>query len=97
MQSALAQPDAAGPANHGGWRVVIDLGPAGAERFRAFTASHVKRRLAILVDGVVESAPLIQSEIGGGHLSITLGRGAPEEQAVEAKRLEATLLGAPAR
>ena len=93
VQGAQAQPDGAGPADHGGWHVVIELGPAGAERFRAFTASHVRRRLAILVDGRVESAPFDPERDWRRPPRDHPGTRLPEEQAVEAKRLEATLLG----
>jgi preprotein translocase subunit SecD len=73
--------------------VRVALGEAGAERFRAFTAAHVKRRLAIVVDGRVESAPVIQTEIPGGVVSITMGAGAPEEQQAQARRLADRLMG----
>jgi preprotein translocase subunit SecD len=95
VKSARVRPSGDVPSDREGWLVAVELGPAGAERFRAFTASHVKRRLAIVVDGVVESAPVILSEIGGGHLQITMEAGSAEQQLVEAKRLEARLLGRP--
>jgi hypothetical protein len=89
--------DAMAPDNRGttlaSWTVRVALGEAGAERFRAFTAAHVKRRLAIVVDGRVESAPVIQTEIPGGVVSITMGAGAPEEQQAQARRLADRLMG----
>jgi len=36
---------------------------------------------------------VIVSEIGGGSLSITMGRGSLEQQLADAKRLEGKLLG----
>jgi hypothetical protein len=75
------------------WSVAVELGPEGAERFRAFTRSHLKRRLAIVVDGVVQSAPVIQAEIPGGHVSITFGSGDEEEQMRQARELQDKLLG----
>ena len=84
-----------GPASGEGATVHIELAPASAERFRAFTASHVKRRLAIVVDGVVESAPVILSAIDGGRLTITMGAASPEDQLAAARALEARLLGRP--
>jgi hypothetical protein len=93
VKSAHAVPQDVEKAYRGGWAVVIELAPAGAERFRAFTVSHLKRRLAMVVDGVVESAPVIQAEIPGGHIQITMGTGDPEKQREDAKRLEDRLLG----
>jgi preprotein translocase subunit SecY len=76
-----------------GWTVRVQLGADGAERFRAFTAAHVKRRLAIVVDGMVESAPVIITEIPSGVVSITMGSGGPEQQRGDAKRLADRLMG----
>jgi len=94
IAGAAAEPEAqdhgAGPAR---WHVRVDLRPAGAERFRAFTAANIKRRLAIVVDGKVSSAPVIQSEIPGGVVTISLGSSVPEQQRVDAKRLADSLTG----
>lgn len=46
----------------------------GAELFRRLTANSIKKRMAIVLDDSVESAPVIQAEIGGGRAQITLGR-----------------------
>jgi preprotein translocase subunit SecD len=40
------------------------LNERGAQKFGQFTASNIGRRLAIVLDGEVESAPTIQSKIG---------------------------------
>lgn len=53
--------------------VSITLGAGGAQRFEDATRANVKKRLAIVVDGQVMSAPVVQSAIGGGRLQITLG------------------------
>lgn len=45
----------------------------GAELFRQMTGANVKKRMAIVLDDRVESAPVIQTEIGGGRAQITLG------------------------
>ena len=45
--------------------VHFSLNPAGAERFSRETGRSVGRRLAIILDGRVESAPTIQSQISG--------------------------------
>lgn len=78
-------------------QVLITLRSEGAERSRAFTAANVKRRLAIVVEGKVENAPVILAEIGGGSVSINVGAGAPERQLADAKRLAARLTGGPLR
>lgn len=54
--------------------MAIALSRDGGERFAAATGEWRDRRLAILVDGEVNSAPIVRSEIRGGRLSITFGR-----------------------
>jgi hypothetical protein len=94
VKSATALPSRDAAAGREAWQVCVNLGAAGAERFRAFTASHVNRRMAIVVDGVVESVPVIREEIGGGRLVITMGGGSADQRA-DAMRLQARLLGKP--
>jgi preprotein translocase subunit SecD len=53
--------------------VAINFNSSGADQFKELTGRNVKRRMAIVLDDVVASAPVIQSEIGGGHCSITMG------------------------
>lgn len=45
----------------------------GADIFERVTGQNVKRRMAIVLDDRVESAPVIQTRIAGGHAQITLG------------------------
>jgi hypothetical protein len=74
--------------------IAISLTTAGTERFRAFTAAHVQKRAAILLDGMVRSAPLIQTEIGGGKVRISGFAGQdPEKALAEVKRVAAGLKG----
>jgi len=51
--------------------VELILNPTGARLFEQITAANVKRRLAIVLDNKVYSAPVIQERIGGGRASIT--------------------------
>ncbi|HEX9145586.1 MAG TPA: protein translocase subunit SecD, partial [Candidatus Binatia bacterium] len=51
--------------------VELILNSSGARLFEQITAANVKRRLAIVLDNVVYSAPVIQERIGGGRASIT--------------------------
>jgi preprotein translocase subunit SecD len=68
--------------------VAITFNSAGAEQFRELTGRNVKRRMAIVLDDVVASAPVIQTEIGGGHCSVTLGGFRPYNEILnEAKDL----------
>ncbi len=51
--------------------VLVDFDHRGAEEFAKLTEKYVKRRMAIILDGVVRSAPVIQERIGGGKAQIT--------------------------
>lgn len=51
--------------------VALELTPRGAKQFEEITAANVKRRLAIILDNTVYSAPVIQERIPGGRASIT--------------------------
>ena len=51
--------------------VELVLNSTGARLFEQITAANVKRRLAIVLDNRVYSAPVIQERIGGGRASIT--------------------------
>jgi len=62
--------------------VAIELDERGAKIFEDLTARIVKRRLAIVIDGAVNSAPVVQERIAGGRLQITLG-GMRERRAME--------------
>jgi preprotein translocase subunit SecD len=55
------------------------------------TGDHIQDRLAIVLDGIVHSAPVIQSRIGGGHGQITLGQGDGDQLMKEAKDLAIVL------
>jgi preprotein translocase subunit SecY len=73
--------------------VLLQLSKDGGERFADFTGSHVRKRLAIVIDGRVVSAPVILQRIPGGRVTITMGTGDPDAMFVEAKELAARLLG----
>jgi len=55
------------------------------------TRKNIRRRLAIVIDDEVQSAPVILSEISGGTVMITMAAGAPKEQLAEARQLAAAL------
>jgi preprotein translocase subunit SecD len=51
--------------------VSIRFNPAGAKIFEDITGQNIKKRLAIILDGNVYSAPVIQERISGGDAQIT--------------------------
>jgi SecD/SecF fusion protein len=54
-----------------GWGVALQLDREGANLFGQITEAHVGKRFAIVLDGRVQSAPVIREPIYGGHASIT--------------------------
>ncbi|HEY2516582.1 MAG TPA: protein translocase subunit SecD [Polyangiaceae bacterium] len=79
------------PQQFGQYYVGITFSPAGADRFEEVTGANVGRRFAIILDDVVNSAPVIKTKIGGGRATITMGSGDPEKQLQDAKKLEIVL------
>src|SRR4029453_9832690 len=61
-----------------GWVVHLRFDSEGAKQFGNITAAHVRHRFAIVLDGVIQSAPVIQDAIYGGDAQIT-GRFTEEE------------------
>jgi preprotein translocase subunit SecD len=51
--------------------VSISFNAAGAKLFEDVTGANVKKRLAIILDNTVYSAPVIQEKISGGNAQIT--------------------------
>lgn len=51
--------------------VAIKFNPQGAADFERITGENVKKKLAIVLDGIVHSAPVIQEKISGGQAQIT--------------------------
>jgi preprotein translocase subunit SecD len=90
IRDAAAQPEQ-GQGSLGGWHVALTFTDAGGKAFGRITGANIKRRFAIILDGRTESAPVIQSQISGGHAQITLGSGDPEAQLRDAKKLELVL------
>ena len=61
LQAAVAQLDQAG-----GWLIQFELNTEGGEIFGPYTANSIGQPLAIVLDGVVLSAPIIQAELPTG-------------------------------
>lgn len=53
------------------WVVLISLTPEGATKLEELTTGLVGERLAIVVDGVVVSAPMVQEPITGGSVQVS--------------------------
>lgn len=51
-------------------QVLVEFNSVGAQLFDRITTENVGRQLAIVLDGVVQSAPRIEERIGGGHAQI---------------------------
>jgi preprotein translocase subunit SecD len=77
--------------NFGAYYVLLSFNPTGADRFEEVTGANVNRRFAIILDDIVDSAPVIKQKIGGGKATITMGAGDPEKQLHDARQLELVL------
>ena len=60
--------------------VNLTFDPQGARDFEELTAANVGKRMAIVLDGTVNSAPRINERIPGGRARITIGRIGKEGQ-----------------
>ena len=76
--------------------VSINFDSTGAKLFERITAENVKKRMAIILDNTVYSAPVIQERIGGGRAQIT-GSFTTEEANDLAIVLRAGALPAPVK
>jgi len=71
--------------------VSLDFKSSGAKIFEEITGKNIGKRMAIVLDGNVFSAPVIQSQISGGSAMITLGAGDYNTQLTEARDLALVL------
>ncbi|MDP3733093.1 MAG: hypothetical protein Q8Q91_00985, partial [Candidatus Daviesbacteria bacterium] len=55
------------------YKVLLNFNAQGTKPFARVTKENVGKRLAIVLDGIVHSAPVIQSEIPSGEATITFG------------------------
>jgi preprotein translocase subunit SecD len=76
--------------------VALEFDDIGAKLFEQITGSNVKKRLAIILDDNVYSAPVIQERIAGGRAQIT-GRFDTKEASDLAIVLRAGALPAPVK
>lgn len=71
--------------------VAVSFTTVGAEIFAKLTDENKHRRMAIVLDDLVDSAPIIQDKIAGGRASITLGGGSYQEKVKKAEMLKVLL------
>ncbi len=93
ITDARVRPD---PQTPGNYVVLVAFNSRGAEDFAEVTTKNVQKRLAIVLDGKVQSAPTIQEPITGGEARIT-GQFALEEAKDLAVVLRSGALPAPIR
>lgn len=71
--------------------VGLEFKPQGAKIFEQITGENIGKRLAIVLDGNVYSAPVVQGRIAGGSAQITLGTGDYNTTMSEARDLALVL------
>jgi len=59
------------PKTSGKPYISLKFNKAGAKKFETVTGQNIKKRLAIVLDDVVHSAPVIEDKIRGGEAQIT--------------------------
>ncbi len=65
--------------------IMLEFTRAAGERFADLTERNVGRRLAISVGGTINSAPVIESRIGGGRARISMGGADPRKMLADAQ------------
>lgn len=71
--------------------VALRFNPLGASKFADITGNNIGKRMAIVLDRVVKSAPNIQTRIGDGNAVITLGQRDHQTSLDEAKMISTAL------
>lgn len=67
--------------------VLLDFNREGARTFEQLTSEITGKKLAMILDGTVKSAPIIMGPIRGGRASITMGGSDVQRQAAERDEL----------
>lgn len=84
------------PGEYGEPEVVFSFSPDGRRRFGEITEKNVGKQMAIVLDEIVQSAPVIQGKIASSSARITLGGGRDYEKTVNEANFIATALRAGA-
>lgn len=71
--------------------VALTFKSSGAKRFELLTEHNVGKRLAVILDGNVHTAPNINERIGGGRASISLGAAGYDEALKQGKDIALVL------
>jgi preprotein translocase subunit SecD len=79
--TAIAHAEASRDANTDRPTVLLDFTPPAAQHFGDLTARITGHKLAVLVDGTVVSAPVINAPITGGRAAVTFGPNADDATA----------------
>ncbi len=75
--------------------VLVTFTRRGATVFADMTAASLGKKIAIEIDGQVNSAPVVEGVIRGGRSSITMGADDPQTQQRKAEELAASLSSPP--
>jgi len=78
-------------ASSGTPEIDVEFSQEGKELFAAITKENINKRLAIVLDGHLYSAPVIRSEISGGKAQITGSFTEEEARELAAKINEAAV------
>ena len=72
--------------------VVFSFDAKGAKEFGDLTTKHVEKLMAIVLDGVVQTAPRLKEPITGGRGSIEMGSGGDRQKTLDDANLTAMVL-----
>jgi preprotein translocase subunit SecD len=72
--------------------VVFSFDAKGAKEFGALTTKHVKKQLAIVLDGIVQTAPNLREPITGGRGQIEMGSSGDRQKTIDDANLTAMVL-----
>jgi preprotein translocase subunit SecD len=76
--------------------VALRFNTLGANKFKNLTGQNVGKRMAVVLDKVVKTAPVIQTQIGDGSAVITLGNSRDREKSMDEAKMISTSLRAGA-
>lgn len=81
---------------YGNPEVSLRFNPVGAQRFKDLTGQNIGKRMAVVLDRVIKTAPSLRSEIPNGQAVITLGNTRDRNASLEEAKMIATTLRAGA-
>lgn len=81
---------------YGAPEVALKFNSTGANAFKNLTGANIGRRLAVVLDKVIKTAPNLQTQISNGSAVITLGGGRDREKMMDEAKMISTSLRAGA-